>query len=196
MRKPAQEDGDDAGLAVRVLPRPVDVAEAKRGVPAAVEPVVRREVLLARELRDAVRRERPSLRVLRGQGRRTRRRWRRRSRRRRCAFRARARPRAAGSSRARSPRRRTRARSTDTRTSACAARWKTTVGLTRPKSSFWGSRTSPWTSAARLGHVLALAVREVVDDDHLVAARDQGIDDVRADEARAPCDDRPHGLVS
>src|SRR5439155_24557749 len=31
------------------------------------------------------------------------------------------------------------------------------------------------------------------DDGHLVAARDQGVDQVRPDEARAPGDDRPHG---
>ena len=47
-----------------------------------------------------------------------------------------------------------------------------------------------------LGHVLALPVREVVDDRHLVAAREQRLDDVRADEPGAPCDDRPHWLVS
>jgi dTMP kinase len=40
--------------------------------------------------------------------------------------------------------------------------------------------------------VLALSPREVVEDVHLVAARDQRIDDVRADEARASSDDRPH----
>ena len=47
-----------------------------------------------------------------------------------------------------------------------------------------------------LGHVLALPVREVVDDRHLVAARQQRLDDVRADEPSAPCDDRSHWLVS
>ena len=57
----AEEDRDHAGLAVRVLPRPVDVAVAQRDVPRPVEPVVRRQVLLAGELRDAVGRERPAL---------------------------------------------------------------------------------------------------------------------------------------
>ena len=47
-----------------------------------------------------------------------------------------------------------------------------------------------------LGHVLALAVREIVDDRHLVAAREQRLDDMRADEPSAPCDDRPHCLIS
>ena len=44
--------------------------------------------------------------------------------------------------------------------------------------------------------VLALPGREVVEHVHLVAAREQGLDDVRADEASAPCDERPHGLLS
>ena len=60
----AHEDRDDAGLAVRVLPRPVDVPVAERHVTAAVEAVVRRQVLLAGELGGAVRRERPPLRAL------------------------------------------------------------------------------------------------------------------------------------
>ena len=47
-----------------------------------------------------------------------------------------------------------------------------------------------------LGHVLALPVREVVHDRHLVAARQQRLDDVRADEPGAPCDDRSHWLIS
>src|SRR5947207_6091401 len=40
--------------------------------------------------------------------------------------------------------------------------------------------------------VLALAAGEIVEHVHLVAARKQRIDDVRADEARAPGHDRPH----
>jgi hypothetical protein len=47
-----------------------------------------------------------------------------------------------------------------------------------------------------LGQVLALAVGEIVDDRHLVAARQQRLDDMRADEPCAPCDDRPHRLIS
>jgi hypothetical protein len=49
---------------------------------------------------------------------------------------------------------------------------------------------------ARAGvDVLALAGREVVDDRHLVAAREQGVDEVRPDESRTPCHRRPHGTV-
>ena len=43
-----------------------------------------------------------------------------------------------------------------------------------------------------LGHALPLPRGEVVEDVHLVAACEQGVDDVRADETRAPRDDRPH----
>ncbi len=105
-REPPEEDGDDTRLAVRVLARPEDVAVAERRVLAPVEAVVGREVLLPRELRGSVLRERRAGRRLRGglgalavdRA--------RPSRRRRCASRARAPPRAGGSSRARSPRRR------------------------------------------------------------------------------------------
>ena len=47
-----------------------------------------------------------------------------------------------------------------------------------------------------LGHVLSLPVREVVEREHLVAAIEQRLDDMRADEPRAPCHDRPQGLIS
>src|SRR5207248_7610086 len=59
------EDRDDAGLAVRVLPRAEDVAVAQRHVRAPVEAVVGGDVLLGRELRDAVGRERPARAILR-----------------------------------------------------------------------------------------------------------------------------------
>ena len=64
VRDRAQEDRDDARLAVRVLPRPVDVAVAQRDVPRPVEPVPRGEVLLAGQLGRAVRRQRPPLPLL------------------------------------------------------------------------------------------------------------------------------------
>jgi hypothetical protein len=60
----AEEDGDDAGLSVRILARPEDVPVAERGVLAAVQAVVGREVLLGGELGDAVGRERASCRRL------------------------------------------------------------------------------------------------------------------------------------
>ena len=49
--------------------------------------------------------------------------------------------------------------------------------------------------AGALGHVLALAVREIVEDDDLVTARDEGVRDVRTDESRSPRDDRPHPRI-
>ena len=47
----------------------------------------------------------------------------------------------------------------------------------------------------RVGHVQAVAGGEVVDDVDLVAARQQRLDEMRADESRA-CDDRSHRLLS
>ena len=75
----AEEDRDDAGLAVRILARPVDVPVPERDVDRPVEAVVRAQVLLGGELRGAVRRDREARRrLLRGLVR-TRRRSRRRS---------------------------------------------------------------------------------------------------------------------
>ena len=82
-------------------------------------------------------------------------------------------------------------RSTETRTSAWAARWKTASGRTASKTAS-GSRMSATWSSAPAGDPLALPLREVVEDVHLVAAREQRVDDVRADEAGPPGDDRPH----
>ena len=42
------------------------------------------------------------------------------------------------------------------------------------------------------GEVLARAGREVVDNVHLVPAREQRVDDMGADEPRAACDERTH----
>ena len=42
------------------------------------------------------------------------------------------------------------------------------------------------------GHLLALPVREVVDDVHLVTPRKQRVDDVGADETGTAGDDDPH----
>ena len=47
--------------------------------------------------------------------------------------------------------------------------------------------------ARPLGEVLALAGGEVVDDGHLVAAGDEGVDDVGADEAGSACHEGTHG---
>ena len=69
VRQPAQEDRDHAGLAVRILARPVDVRVAQRHVGRPVQAAVRRDVLLGRELRRPVRGERLPRRGL-GRGRR------------------------------------------------------------------------------------------------------------------------------
>ena len=44
----------------------------------------------------------------------------------------------------------------------------------------------------RVGEVLALAGRQVVEHDDVVAAFHQCIDEVRADEARSPGNQSPH----
>ena len=59
-----EEDRDYAGLAVRVLPRPVDVRVPKGHVLCPVQAVVGAEVLLGRELRRPVGRDRLQGRVL------------------------------------------------------------------------------------------------------------------------------------
>ena len=91
----AEEDRDHAGLAVRILARPVDVAVAERDVARPVEPVGQRQVLLGAELARC--RRAPSARAASSRPRgscRPRRRARRRSTRTRPGRRAAARPRA------------------------------------------------------------------------------------------------------
>src|SRR5690348_960506 len=50
----AAEDGDDSRLAMRILPRTVDIREAHRGSVHAVDTGVIREIILGAQLRDAV----------------------------------------------------------------------------------------------------------------------------------------------
>ena len=86
----------------------------------------------------------------------------------------------------------------DLRTSIWAARWKTTSavrgrpGRASPRASRMSASTSSAAGARAVGQVLALAGGEVVDDRHLVAALDQRVDEVRADEAGAAGDECPH----
>ena len=170
-----------------VLPRPVDVREAQRRrgcvpwmrfQPARYSSPQSFAIPYGESGRSGV--------CSRSRARRTRRRSRRRSRRRRPA-RPRRGARARSPCRRRSPRRRSSGRCIDVCTSACAARWKTTSASTEN-----GSRMSCSSSVAAGFTVLALAGGEVVDDRHLVAARDERVDEVRADEAGASGDDRPH----
>ena len=86
-------------------------------------------------------------------------------------------------------------RSTDVPTSACAARWRTTSGRISSKSRVERLADVVLVQRRRRVQVLAAAGREVVDDVHLVPARDERVDDVRADEARSSGDDRPHGRI-
>ena len=91
--------------------------------------------------------------------------------------------------RARSPRRRSRAAP-----SRCRRPPARRGGRRPPHVDLEGlARTSCSTSVARLVEVLALAGREVVERRHLVAAREQRIDDVRADEPGPPGHERAHG---
>ena len=84
-------------------------------------------------------------------------------------------------------------RRTEVGTSACAARWKQTSGRTSANTpARAGSRMSTSTSRAPAATLLPLPGAEVVDDDDLVAPRQKSVDEVRADESGASCDDRPH----
>ena len=188
-----EEDRHHPRLAVGVLARPVHVAVAQRDVARAVQPVVGGQVLLGRQLGGAVRRDRPPLRASLGR------------RRRALAVDRAARGaeddlrllRARGLEHANRSdhvdgRVVDRARATERRTSICAARWKTTSGRASAKTESRGSRMSVSTRWTPSGQVLAPSAGEVVDDRDLVAAREQRLDHVRADEARAPCHDGPH----
>ena len=194
----AAEDRDHAGLAERVLARAVDVAEPQAIAGEPVEPLVERQVALGGELALAVggeRRDRRRLVERQLPVPRPRRRSRRRWRRRRPA--PRPPPRAASSTLAVPPTLIAASKagsSSDLRTSICAARWKT---VSRPRL---GDQRRQRRGVAdveldQLGagrqrpvEVLPPAGREVVDDRHLVAAREQRVDQVRADESRAAGD--------
>ena len=83
--------------------------------------------------------------------------------------------------------------STETRTSACAARWKHGLRSHRVEEVVERLADVAHVQLGAAGDVLLLAVDERVDDGDLVAARDERIDDVRADEAGSSGHDRPHG---
>ena len=78
-------------------------------------------------------------------------------------------------------------RSIDVPTSACAARWKTT-------SASVSNGVADVVLQQRGGgvDVLAATRAEVVEHDHLVPARDEGVDEVGADEAGPAGDERAH----
>ena len=189
----SEEDGDHARLPVGVLARAVDVAEAQGRVPArrrggCTSPGTPR-------LR-ASRRRRASARCdsSRWPAPRTRRRWRRRWRRRRCATRA-ARGFEGGSSRGRSPRRRTPvARPRRGRLPGPRGGDRLPGAGRRTPSRRLPRRGCRQRRASRPIHVLRLPL-ERSSSTTLVAACDQRVDDVRADEPRAPCDDRPHPRI-
>ncbi len=189
----AEEDGDDAGLAVRILTGPEHVAVAKRRVPGSVEPVVRGQVLLARKLR------RPVL----GEG----------LARRRLGGRLGALSVDGAAGRGEDDAGPVLARRLEEPDRPEHVHLAVEVGA-RDRHAHVGLRGQVQAGlraglaedlldglpvadvgddqlGARID-VLRLAVGEIVEDDDLVAAGDKRVDDVRADEARAPCDDRPH----
>ena len=189
-REAVEEDGDDAALELRDLARAVDVREAENDVARPVEPVPAGDVLLARELRDGVRGERQPGVILRGglvalavD---------------RAAARGEddARPGCAG--RLEDVHR---ADDVDLGVEHRPLDRGADVGLggemqddVRPQLG--SERLDGGIADVELvelgagGEVLARAGREVVDDVHLVPAREQRVDDVRADEARSACDER------
>ena len=196
-REPVDEDRDDAALELRELPRAVDVGEAERDVPRPVQPVPRRQVLLAGELGRAVRRQRLARDRPRAPGARTRRRSRRPS-----SVKTTWAPAARAASSTRSV----------PRTFTCGVEVGTLdggadVGLRgemeappraapRRTTSSSGSRMSRSWSVAASGTFSRLPVARLSMTVHLVAAREQRLDEMRADEPRAPGDDRPHAPLS
>ena len=85
--------------------------------------------------------------------------------------------------------------STEVPTSACAARWTTVSGRDLVEELAERLPDVALVQRRAVGDVLAPAGREVVDHVHLVAAREQRLDDVRADESRSSGDDRPHRRI-
>ena len=190
----AEEDRNDAGLAVGILAWPVDVPEAERDVLRLVQAVVRAQILLAGELRGAVRGERVQRGGLPG---------------RpvvalavdRAACRAeddlRVVP-ASGLEHANRPE--------DVRVGVVvrALDRDAHVHLRREVEHGLGSvlvedvvqrlPDVPLRESRGGGDVLPLAGRQRVDDDDLVPAGHERVGDVRADEAGAACDDGPHAL--
>ena len=76
---------------------------------------------------------------------------------------------------------------------AQAAVWKTQPAPSVTEATRAGSVTEPWTRVADGVEVGALAGREVVEDDYLMAELDEAVDEVGAYEAAAACDDVFHG---
>ena len=88
----------------------------------------------------------------------------------------------------------------DLRTSIWAARWKTASGLNSSNAGPTAAESDDVHLAQRgarlqrAGEVLALAAGQIVEDQDLVSRRQQGVHQVRSDEACAACDEGPHGL--
>jgi len=188
----AEEDRDDARLAVRILPRPVHVAVAEGDVPRLVKPVVRAQVLLPSELRRAVRGERRQRGRLRGGP--------------VVALAVdRASRRAEHDLRAVSARGLEHAHGSQHVHLGVVHRLldrDAHVRLRREMENRLGpkvvdeivERLADVVHVERRlgGHVLALPVGEGIQDDDLVVTRDERVHHVRADEARSTCHQHTH----
>ena len=193
--EPFEEDRDHAALEARFLPRPEDVREAERDVAGAEEPVPAGDVLLARQLRDPVRRDRAARCILR---------------RRPVAL---AVDRAAGRAEddvrpvyARGLEHAHRPEHVDLGVVLRPLDRSADVGLgrqvnaeLRPHGIEERCVVPADVAEVQLGpgrNLLAAPRGERVEHVHLVAAGDQRLRDMRADEARSACHDRPQGSVS
>ena len=192
--KPVDEDRDDAAFELRQLPRPVDVCEPEGDMPRPVEAIPGRQVLLGRQLGRAVRRDWPPRVVL--------------PRRTfalpvdRAARGAEDHLRAMGTRRLEHAQR---AEHVHLGVELGLLDGRADIRLCCQVSHDLGpdsieEGTERLTDVVlvqlrRRVQVLAAARREAVHDVHLVAAREQRIDDVRADETRSSGDHRPHGHI-
>ncbi len=188
----AGEDRDDARLAARVLARAVDVAEAQDRVLRRVQPVEQAHVLLGAQLGGAVRR----LRLAGGGlGRRPR------------GVRAVDGAAGGGEHHPRADVERglqhvDGARHVDRGVGGRVGHRQAHVGLggevpdhvgpVLGEGGLEGRGVADVDGGERRLDPVALALGEVVDGEHVVAAGGERVDQVRADEARAAGDDRPH----
>src|SRR4029450_7293610 len=185
VKEPPTEDRDDAGLTVRVLPGPVDVSEAEDDVRQIPKPRLCRDECLACELRRAVGRKR-----LRDEGLRSREWW-------AVALEGPTRggdddPRAERGRRLADVERPThvggevQVRSVNGNRDArlrCEVADQRGIELLEPIAELPVVRDVQLCERGLRRYAVTPAGREVVDDEHLVAALEEGVGDVRAEAA-------------